>query len=251
MKETKFIAWPDTHLPFHNERAVDTALSIVSWYKPDTVVILGDFLDCSPVSHWLKDKKLSKEGMRLQDDYDLGNRYLDEIIEASGCSHLVYIEGNHEDWINQALERNPEFKGMIELEKGLKFRERRSTGLKITHKKYNELHNIGKLWFTHGTYTNEFHAKKHVEKYRRSIVYGHLHDVQSYTSISPVDVEDKHMGLSLGCLADKNPEFMRNRPNNWAHCVGVGMVRSDLTFNIDPVIISKGVASYAGKTFRS
>ena len=99
-------------------------------------------------------------------------------------------------------------------------------------------------------YTGQHHAKKHVESYGRSIVYGHVHDVQSHIKVSPIDVKDKHIGLSLGCLAYKNPHYMRNRPNNWSHALGVGMVRSDGNFNIDPVIICDGVASYAGKTFR-
>lgn len=251
MQETNFIAWPDTHLPFHDKAAVETALKIVEWYKPEVVVILGDFLDCTPVSHWLDNKKKTREGLRLSDDYRLGNELLDHITSLSNCKHLVYIEGNHEDWINDAIERNPEFEGMIELDKGLRFNQRRKDGLKITHKKYNECFNLGKLWFTHGTYTGMHHAKRHVEAYGRSIVYGHLHDVQMHIKVSPIDINEKHMGLSLGCLADKNPKFMENRPNNWVHCIGVGTVRKDSTFNIDPVIISNGVATYAGKTFRS
>jgi hypothetical protein len=76
-----------------------------------------------------------------------------------------------------------------------------------------------------------------------------LHDVALAIAVSPIDVEDKHMGLSLGCLAKVNPTFMRNRPSNWQHAVGVGLIRPTGDFNIDPIILSKGKASYAGKTF--
>ena len=249
--ETKFIAWPDTHIPSQDKAAVATALKLVEWYKPEVIVILGDFLDCAPVSHWLKQnsRNRTKENLRLASDYKVGNDLLDKMTK-HGCKHLVYLEGNHEDWINDAIEKNPEFEGLIELDLGLKFAERRKKGLKITQLSYGKCFNLGKLWFTHGTYTGVNHAAKHLQAYGRSIVYGHLHDLQLATKVSPVDVDDKHLAISLGCLADKNPQFMENRPNNWVHAVGLGLIRRDGTFNIDPIIISNGVASYAGKTFK-
>lgn len=247
--DKRFIAWPDTHLPSHDPLAVRTALKILDWYRPSTVVVLGDFLDCAPVSHWLSQnsRNRTKENLRLSSDYRVGNELLDKVTK--GVKELTYIEGNHEDWINDAIEKNPEFEGLIELELGLKFNERRRK-LKLNHIKYGECWNMGKLWFTHGTYTSANHAMRHVQAYGRSIVYGHMHDVQMAVKVSPIDVNDKHLGLSLGCLAHKNPKFMENRPNNWVHAVGVGVIRSDGTFNIDPIIISEGVASYGGRTFR-
>lgn len=241
--DIKFIAWPDTHIPFHDPQAVRCALKILQWYQPDQVILLGDFLDCTPVSHWLLNHKKTTEGMRLEKDFKAGRVLLDKIQQETG--KLVYIEGNHEDWIRQAIDRQPEFEGLIDLSVGLRFDERPN----FTTMVYGKHYSLGKLWFTHGNYTNQYHARKHVESFEHSVVYGHLHDVQMHIKVSPVDVNDKHMGLSIGCLADKNPQFMRNRPNNWTHCVAVGLVRKDGTFNIDPIIISNGVASYAGVTF--
>lgn len=249
-QDIRFVAWPDTHLPSCDGAAVDVALKLLHWYKPQTVIILGDFLDCAPVSHWLKDKKKNKtrEGLRLKDDYNLANELLDRILIPS-VEHLVYLEGNHEDWIRDAIDASPELDGLIDLALGLKFEERRRTGLHITHLEYGKCWNLGQLYFTHGTYTCMHHAKKHVEAYARNIVYGHLHDVQMHIKISPIDVTDIQMGLCLGCLADKNPKYMENRPNNWVHAIGLGTVRADGTFNIDPIIIVDGKATYAGKTF--
>ena len=249
MTDIRFIAWPDTHIPYEDKRAVRTALKILEWYKPHTVVVLGDFLDCAPVSHWLKDRNKTKAGLRLKDDFNAGNKLLDRITQPS-VKHLIYLEGNHEDWINDAIEKQPELDGLINLEVGLKFDERRANGIQVTTLPYGKCFNLGKLWFTHGTYSGQNHAKKHVEAYGRSIVYGHLHDVQMHVKVSPIDIEDKHLGLSLGCLADKNPNFMENRPNNWVHCVGVGLSRPDGSFSIDPVMICNGVASYGGMTFK-
>lgn len=244
MKETKFIAWPDTHLPFHDKKAVETALKIVKWYQPQETIILGDFADCAPVSHWNRKNLEARKTLNMASDFRLCNRILDEIQKDS--KRLIYLEGNHENWLEQAMQETPELRGLLDLDVNLGFEER-----EVEFLRYNQLYTLGKLNFTHGIYTCQHHAKKHVESFGCSIVYGHLHDVQLHVKVSPVDVEDKHLGLSLGCLAGKNPEFMRNRPNNWCHCIGVGCVRSDGTFNIDPVIISQGVATYAGKTFKS
>lgn len=248
MQETKFIAWPDTHLPHEDKDAVRCALKILEWYKPHTVVILGDFIDFESVSHWMKDKHKSNEGLRLADDYKAGNELLDKITKH--CKRLVYITGNHERFLDDACERNPELIGTIELDKGLKFEERRKKGLEIIYKpKYGDCYNIGKLWFTHGSYLGQHPAMTHVNNYERSIVMGHSHKVEIYTKINPIDVEDKHIGVNLGCLAKMNPGYMQGKPNSWVHCLGIGLVRSNRDFNIDPVIISRGVASYGGLTF--
>ncbi len=244
MKETKVVAWPDTHLPKHDVKAVETAFKLTEWYKPDEIVILGDFADCGPVSHWNKKNLEERKHLNMADDFKLCNKMLDRMQKI--CPKITYLEGNHEVWLENAIQESPELRGLLDLDINLKFKER-----KIKFFRYNEVYKIGKLGFTHGLYTNQHHALMHTEKFGMSIVYGHLHDVQLAVSVSPIDVEDKHLGLSLGCLAKKNPEFMRNRPNNWVHCLGLGTVRADGTFNIDPVIISNGVATYAGKTFKS
>lgn len=248
-EDLRFIAWPDTHVPNQDERAVEVALQITAWYKPHTIIILGDFVDNEPVAHWLQHKRMRKEGLRLAKDYDAANKLLNRITKY--CKRLVYIAGNHERFLQDALELNPEFDGLINLDIGLKFAERRQKGLELIYKEnYGECWNLGKLWFTHGTFVGGHHAQKHVDSFGRSIVYGHTHTYQSHTRVSPIDVDDKHIGISLGCLAAKNPKYMENKPNAWVHCVGVGLSRPDGTFNIDPVVISEGVASYAGKTFR-
>lgn len=233
---------PDTHVPFHDRAALECALAIQRWYKPDETIILGDFLDCSPVSRHNRAALQEREGMRLAKDFEQANAILD-IVQANSLK-TVYLCGNHELWINNFVSEQPELEGLVSLELGLKFKER-----KIKFLPYNVPYRLGKLAFTHGLYTGQNHAAKHVNAYGCSIVYGHLHDVQLHVKVSPVDVNDKHLGLSLGCLAEKNPHYMRNRPSNWVHACGVGLVRSDGTFNIDPIIISNGKASYAGRTF--
>ncbi len=241
-KARKIAVFPDSHVPFEDKRAFEVALQVVAWYRPDEIIVLGDFVDCGPVSHWNRKNLRERAGMNMAADFKIANQYLDRMQKI--CHDITYIRGNHEKWLDDAMDESPELAGLLDLDINLRFKERG-----IRDIPFNGVYSIGHLSFTHGIYTTSHHSMQHATKFGRSIVYGHLHDIQLSISVSPIDIEEKHMGLSLGCLAAKNPKFMKNKPNNWQHCIGIGLIRPNGNFNIDPVIISKGEASYAGKTF--
>jgi hypothetical protein len=81
---------------------------------------------------------------------------------------------------------------------------------------------IGNLTRIHGdqlggTYgAGVFPAREAVEVYASSVLMGHTHSAQSYTRISPVDVEQKWQGFVSPILGTTNAAFMRNRPG----CLG-------------------------------
>ncbi len=244
MKQTKIAVIPDTHIPFEDKEAFEVAMRVVQWYKPDEIIILGDFLDCGPVSHWNKKNLRLRQTMNMADDFAVANKYLDRIQKI--CKNVVYIRGNHEKWLDDAMDESPELAGLLDLDVNLRFKQR-----KIRDIPFNGVYSLGHLSFTHGIYTTAHHSMQHATKFGRSIVYGHLHDIQLSISVSPIDIQEKHMGLSLGCLAARNPKFMKNKPNNWQHCIGIGLIRPDGDFSIDPVIICRGSASYAGRIFKA
>lgn len=243
----KVIYWPDTHVPYQDQQAVDTALKILRWYKPDTVVLLGDFLDYLPLSRHIADSISERASVNMEHEFAEGNKLLDKI--SSVCQNLVYHAGNHEARHHAYTDKHPEVRGLVEPHIGLCFKDRRRAGCKIKYLEYNECHRIGNLYSTHGWYTNQHHAQKHVQAFGRSIVYGHIHDLQIATQVSPIDCRKKHIGVCLGSLCNQNPGYMRNAPNKWVHCIGIAAVRENGDFNLDPVIISEGAATYAGKTF--
>lgn len=243
MKEIKFAVIPDMHIPMQDKVAFKTAMKIITWYKPDEIIILGDYLDCAPVSHHNRLNLREREGMRMRKDFDMGNEILDIIQD--NCNRLTFLEGNHELWLRSAMDESPQLEGLLDLEDNLKFKER-----KINFKPYNVPYHLGKLCMVHGLYSGGNVAKKHVDALGQSVVFGHDHSLAMHVKVSPVDVNDRHLGLSLGCLAQVNPYYMRSKPNNWVHAVGVGIKRDSGNFNIDPIVIVSGEASYAGKTFR-
>lgn len=243
----KIIVVPDTHCPYQSESAVEVALKITYWYKPDRIIFLGDFLDYFSLSRFAEESVAARAAASMKDEFAEGNRVMDKFTKH--CKDIVYLEGNHESRYKDYLDKHPEVKGLVEPEVGLNFRDRRKAGYKIKHYTYNECHKEGNLYFTHGLYTTQNHAAKHVQSFGRNLVYGHIHDVQMATHVSPIDISRKHMALCLGCLCDRNPTYLRNAPSKWVHCLGVVHIRDNGDFNVDPIVISDGVASYGGKVF--
>jgi len=92
-----YLAIGDEHIPEHNMTAIKSILYMMDDIKFDGIVRIGDFMDFGCISHWNKTKKLTTEGMKLKEDYIIGNAILDEFDKRlpEGCDkHFMY--GNHE-----------------------------------------------------------------------------------------------------------------------------------------------------------
>lgn len=171
-------------------------------YKPDEIIILGDFLNMDSISHWNENKRLELEGLRFRKDVERGNEELDFLQKH--CKRLVYIEGNHCDWVNQYLDRNPVMVGTMELPVVLHLESRNIQWVpmikrrKSKYGKLNNMYKVGKMYFIHGHYTGLYHAKKHVEKYGCCICYGHTHMAQTYQIT--MKMQESIMAWGLGCL---------------------------------------------------
>lgn len=237
----------DIHYPLHNKKALNCAEQILKYIKPDRIVYLGDAMDMTPVSHWLQDKRKSMENKRLLKDYEGFNEILDrhKQIAGSNLKEVVYLEGNHENWITQYIDTHPETEGLLEVEKNLKLKER---GIKFLE--MNKFYKLGSLFLTHGLYTNLYHSKKTVETVGRSIMYGHTHDCQIYTKIGLLNNQDKHQGISVPCLCDLSPEYMKGKPNKWLHGLSVIYTQRDGNFNAYIINIIDGRAVFNGKVFK-
>jgi hypothetical protein len=197
----------------------------------------------------MQDKKKSMEGQRLKQDYDEFNSWLNKTVKDAGkqLKEVIYILGNHEDWVNQYVESHPEMTGLIEVENNIKISNQ---NVKLKFVPLNKFYKIGKLYLTHGLYTNKYHAAKMLDSVNKSVMYGHTHDVQIYTKTGLVD-DDKHQAISIGCLCDMSPEYMKNRPNNWMHAFAMVDVQRNGDFTPHVVNIFDGKASWNQKLYRS
>jgi predicted phosphodiesterase len=252
MIEKNFV-FSDIHYPEHDRKALSVAEQVMKDLKPQRLIYIGDFLNMTPVSHWMEDKKRPMEGQRLTKDYNGWYNKLTEHVKMAGkgLKEVVLLEGNHEDWINQYLDKHSEMEGLIEVKTHIAEKlADEYPDLKVTWVKYNQFYKLGKLYFTHGIYTNKYHASKHLESLGRNVMYGHTHTVQEHTSSNAVDGE-KHSSKSIGCLADMSPSYMRNRPHQWVHAFAVVYTDASTGNFTDYVVkIINGATVWNGKLYK-
>lgn len=187
------------------------ALKFVCDFQPDVIVLGGDILDMRAISpHAFKASNLKElENMRLGDDYAMLRDILEKLRTC--CKAMAYLEGNHENWATRLMERFPGLEGMLDVPGNLGLAD-----LGIKWLEVNKVLRVGTLNFTHGWFVNKYHARKHLDEMGDHIIYGHTHDHQKV--VKPVRASrEPYLAMSSGCLCDLNPDYKRNRPNEWMH----------------------------------
>jgi len=238
----KLIIVPDVHLTTESSNEYKLVKKFISRQKPDEVVLLGDFMDCASLSHWDDNKARVIEGKRFKEEVRLANKELDFLQRYSG--KVTYLEGNHENWVEQYIDKHPEMEGIIELPLSLHLADRG-----IEWCPYNELYKVGKLYFTHGCYITKYHANKHMQVFGCNIVYGHTHNTQ--TAMHNMKMQHIYQAYGLGCLCDHKPKYMKNRPANWINQFAVVYIDdTDGDFNLYPVNIINSKFIWNGVTYR-
>lgn len=237
---------PDTHAKYRDRIALAAYKLFLQWFKPHIHLIGGDFADCEGLSHW---PDASLEPRRIVPEMKESRQLLEELIAVTPeASTRIFLEGNHENWIDQALGKMPElFDGLADL--GLDINVKKLLSLeKYGYELFpvNHLVQIGNAHFTHGIYTGNNHAKKHLDVFKTSIYYGHLHDNQSYNQTS---IHGNIEAASQGCLCRLDAKFLKGRPNNWVHGHGVFEFRRDGSYTRYFVPINSGVSSFGGILF--
>lgn len=242
---TRYLVVADTHIPYTNNIATKVVLQVMQDIYFDGFVILGDFMDMEPISHWLRNKKKTLENKRMITDYIEGNRLLDEFDKRlpKECDKRFFY-GNHENWYYQLLEEYPALEGLLEPKTELKLEERGY----ITYEDMNHIERIGKLNFLHGIYHAQNYVKKHIDELKTNIIIAHLHSQRERYSCSPAR-EIAIAGYCIGCLCDLSPDYMKNKPHKWTHGFAVVQFYGDGYFNVDLIRIVKGITIYNGKMY--
>ena len=139
---------------------------------------------------------------------------------------LVYIVGNHEDWLNDLVDESPALEGIVDIEALLHLQK-----WKVIPQGGSV--NVGKLTFIHGDQIKggEYIAKAAVISYERSIRFGHHHTAQLYTKTSPLDYQLAKTGLAVPCLCTKDPKYGEGKPNRSMQGFLYGYVNNDGSFN--------------------
>lgn len=242
MSDRKIVALFDCHVPFNIP--LDPVFEFIQDFKPTEVILGGDCHDWTAVCLWVADQSRALDGGTVLQNYaDLKSTVLDPLRKVAPKAKTIYLEGNHENWLRKASLINPNGRGYWELENNL------PKDIQIIP--VNQAYKVGpNLVLIHGIYHNLYHARKTVEAFHISVIYGHMHTFQSHTLISPVDSSKYYVGQSIGCLSTLNPAFMKNKPNAWMNGFCYIHLNADGSFHHVPVVIVKGKFYANGRRYK-
>ena len=256
--ETKIqrsVLFPDIHHPYHNKAIWSMVPRFLKDFNPDDVVLIGDAQDMRMLNHHelTKGNVRHFESKRLIADYKDFERDVINVINDStkpDCKR-VYMYGNHEDWVNQAINKCPSMlEGVIEIENNINLSKWEIVPY-IDKSGQVSIYKIGKLAVIHGIYTNQYHSSKTASIYGKSVVYGHTHDFQSFTQVFAGNSKDYHIAQSIGCMCDMSPAYMKGKPSKWVN--GFAVVYSDPktgNFNVVPIVISNNQFVFNGRIYK-
>lgn len=231
-------------VPLHDARAWSAVMKFARDFKPHVWIHGGDMLDCGVISHHNKQKPGRTEGLRLLSDASEGRKVFIEPVEALRPAKMVYIIGNHEDWLQDLTDEHPGLEGMVSIKQLL--------GL---HKwevvEQGGVFNLGKLSFVHGDTVSggEHVAKSAVISYERNIRFGHHHTYQAYTKNSPLSYKLGKTGICVPCLCTKTPKYGEGKPNKWVQGFNFGYASSTSYTDYIATIID-GQFVHNGKLYR-
>lgn len=111
-----------THLDWAAQAALD--------YRPDVIVVMGDFWDFPSLSTHDAPGSKEAEGRRVKPDIDAGNEAFERFIGPIAAAReklvsdkkkrwnpeLHFLFGNHEDRLTRAIFRDPKWEGLLSLD---------------------------------------------------------------------------------------------------------------------------------------
>lgn len=250
---TTHVVVSDVHVPYHDVTCCDAVADLMDDLRPDGLVIAGDFLDFEEVSSHNAGSLKKLEGKRIRTTYDKGNELLDQWDTAAGpqCTEKHLLDGNHEDRVNRWLASGDHavFTGddSVDIAKRLLLEDR---GYEYHSGSEDEpaCVELGHLLVTHGLYTNKFHAQRHLDEYRKSVLYGHTHSPQTVFGSA---WGHQQVAVGLGYLGRENaPCFnYKKKPRRWAQGFALVHVHRDKTFNIVPLNFWNGQVIYGNRAY--
>ena len=108
-KLKRWLIWPDTHAPYHDEAAVEALIRDAQAWKPDAICVLGDFWDFYGASTFPKDPERKH---RLVDEVRIGAALLKRVAKLA--PERIFLEGNHEKRLSKFIAANaPELEGLV------------------------------------------------------------------------------------------------------------------------------------------
>jgi predicted phosphodiesterase len=227
----------DVHIPFHNVRALESAVEYGRKLNPTIVYLNGDALDFHQVSRY------DHDGSKLtyQEEITAGVAFLRYLRSKFPKARLIFKEGNHEERLDKyILARAPALFGIenCTLAGLLQFSAigvERIGEQRVTH--------CGKLRIIHGhEYGGGVNAPVSAARWlmlraRKHAICGHLH--QTSEQIEQNMDGEQLATWSVGCLSGLHPRYRRLN-TRWNHGFAVIRLAADGSFELDNKRIING-----------
>lgn len=234
------------HVPFHNKNMTSAVLSLMEEKDFSGLILNGDFLDCNTLSSHDKGKFTAVPGLTLTKEYEEGNIVMDKLLERLPKDALkVYMYGNHEDRYGRFIADMQNAKTPPKSPKeGLNLDER---GFLTMDDYSSNYFTLGKhLDVIHGIFYNDHSAKKHIDRFRGSVLFAHTHRIQSY-------IEGNTGGFNIGWGGDKEaPAFRyadRATKASWQNGFAVVTIDKEGDYYVEQVICVNGRFVYGGNPY--
>jgi predicted phosphodiesterase len=210
---SRWLVLADTHIPYHDLRALALALQYGRDHQCDGVLLLGDIADCYQLSRWEKDPR----SRRFEDEIAALAQFLDALVKALNPTSIVWKAGNHEYRLERYLmNRAPELFGMQAFTyKAFLNLDQRNVqwvghGIPIFHKQLTILHGDE---YRGGVSSPVNPARGIFLKARDCTLVAHGHRTSEHTKQNVRKVTTTCW--SQGCLCGLNPAYMPL--NQWNH----------------------------------
>jgi predicted phosphodiesterase len=219
-KITRGVFISDLHLPWNIK--LKGVLDYIKDTKPDIVILGGDIIDASGtfgVDAWTMEK-VEKDGFDLyKRDVKLMKDLIADINDRVPKAEFIFLEGNHEERYQRMFRKYPTaLEGKFKFQRDAVPESVKSHFKWIPYGDYQSFWKLGDLLFTHGTLFPDSHAKKMSHAYiPNKVVYGHIHDLQAYTTHSGDPHKPGRYALTAGCLCSRLPDYKKGTPNKWVN----------------------------------
>lgn len=201
----------DIHIPYHDEEALEIALSHCEEVGVDHILLNGDTCDCYNISFHEKDP----EERDLANELYKTREFLAHLRERFPSSKIVYKIGNHEArWERYLATKAPELIGVQNFEMyyvldfpkwGVELVEsmrKIKAGKNLTIVHGHEVRNSG-----------VYPARSLLQRTHTCAIAGHNHRTSNYNEKTS---DGKYISAwTTGCLCDMQPEYMPI--NQWNH----------------------------------
>jgi hypothetical protein len=258
--------------PTHEPALTKPLLDFISDFKPHVCGLMGDMVDCLPVSRHTGRNVIELEGQRLGRDLaDLDREFLTPLEERlmppfkperldtyhraykSNRCVRIWLDGNHEVWADALVAQNPGLQGLVEPRHVLGLEARNWL---VKHQGY--LLRMGHWKGAHGDvilgyggrFSSKYPANRALDVYGSSVRIWHTHMFQVIMRETMAN-ESYHTAVCVPGLCNRAAHYAKNAPNRHAHGFLYGYIFPDGFFDDRVVIIWKNRFMAEGKEYRT